>query len=247
MTSLAPHAAQQAGGAEYVVEGHRVQLPLEVREANNIYASFPVDVAAAKRLLPPGLELVRFPARRALCIVGAVDYVRNPLGDYNEVLVAFPVRDREGKTGAYIHRLPVNQSLACAAGIEVWGFPKTIDEIRFEWEAGWRHCHLSQGGKHALTLSVKHGPWLRASMAAGILRFSDREMYAYSWRDGLLRRTRFRSWGRGVGLQLAGARVELGSGDLAAELRSLGFPRRALSSGPVEHLRMVFDAAEPLA
>ena len=41
-----------------------------------------------------------------------------------------------------------------------------------------------------------------------------------------------------------GARVELGTGEIADELRSLGLPKRALMSGCIGDVQMTFQAAQ---
>jgi hypothetical protein len=67
---------------------------------------------------------------------------------------------------------------------------------------------------------------------------------AFSFRDGIVRRTRWELRGSGSRMRLGGVRVELGSGEIADELRSLGLPKRALMSGCVREVSMTFQAAE---
>jgi hypothetical protein len=67
---------------------------------------------------------------------------------------------------------------------------------------------------------------------------------AFSCTDGVLRRTRWTLDGSGHRMRPGGAGVELGEHPMAAELRSLGLPRRALMSGTIPDVRMAFDAAE---
>jgi len=71
---------------------------------------------------------------------------------YDEVSVALFVRPRgvapswpligtlvdlaQGKLGTYIHRLPVTQTFTCEAGVEIWGFLKTVEEIAIEPRGG---------------------------------------------------------------------------------------------------------------
>ncbi len=66
---------------------------------------------------------------------------------------------------------------------------------------------------------------------------------AFSFRDGVLRRTVWELRGSGSRMRPGGARVELGGGEIADELRSLGLPRRALMSGCIGDVQMTFQAA----
>ena len=72
-------------------------------------------------------------------------YDDTDLDPYHEVAVSFVVRPHDapprptpverlreftsGAIGAYIHRLPVDQSFTCAAGRDIWGFPKWVTTI----------------------------------------------------------------------------------------------------------------------
>jgi hypothetical protein len=242
-------SAAPAPSEGYLIQGQLVRLPVEVRHARTISASFPVAAAAMWRLLPPGLAPAELWPGRALCTIVAVEYLDNDLGVYNEVGVAFMVvangeRPRpfvdlvRGRAGAYIHRLPVNASFTCAAGSTIWGYPKSVEDITFADGGRYRSCTLRCGGAHALTLRV---------VRRGRRRFTDASFDSYSYRDGVLRRTPFTASGEGVGVRVGGARLELGAHPLAAELRTLGLPKRPLMSSSVEHMRARFGAPEVLA
>ena len=135
----------------YEFQGRTVTLPCNVRAATSGNATYLVDAAAARALLP-GDELVLaepWPGR-ALCSIACIDYQDNDLGDYNEISIAFFARERgapagipylgtwrdmmRGGLGTWIWRLPVNQSFTCEAGCGIWGFPKTVETIEFQRE-----------------------------------------------------------------------------------------------------------------
>jgi len=226
----------------YTIQGRTVRLPVAVRDASSAFASFVVPTAAMRRLLPPGLQPVELFPGRSLCSIAAIEYRDNDLGQYNEVAIAFAVGDGQRKplplidflrnrVAAYIHRLPVTEAFTCEAGSTIWGFPKTIERITFEDAAGTRSAHLSVGGQHVLTFTVQR---------RGRRRFAETPLSAFSYRDGVLRRTPFTSSGEGVGYRLGGATLQLGTHAMADELRSLGLPKRALMSGWVERMQMRF-------
>jgi hypothetical protein len=222
----------------YEILGRPVHIPVEIREARSWFASFVVPASrVAEIVAPTGLEPARLPGRRAMASLAFVRYVDGDLDAYHEVAVAFLVTDpRDAKRkGVLIHRLPVDQEFTCAAGREIWGFPKFVTPIEINEELRADRCVLTVDGKMALTLTVRHG--VRAPMRSTALD-------AYSFRDGVLRRTSWELRGSGSRMRAGGVRVELGRGEIADELRSLGFPRRAMMSGRVDHVAMTFQAAE---
>jgi acetoacetate decarboxylase len=144
----------------YEIQGQTVKLPVEVRDASSGTVMYRVDRQAASKIIPPEFEADESaPGQTQLCLV-MVDYRDNDLGDYNEVGVVFFVRPKgqpEAEIGTYIHRLPVNQSFTQQAGLEIWGFPKTVEEIDFSVSENSATCVLTMGGEHALTLTLPRG------------------------------------------------------------------------------------------
>ena len=183
-----------------------------------------------------------------------VDYIDNDLGDYNEVSMAFYVRPRgaprgvpylgawsdflAGRAATYIHRLPVDQSFTCAAGRGIWGFPKTVERIDFEIDGDRAQCRLEMDARHVLTLDApRHGS----------RTLPDSAMTTYSYIDGTLHETAFRSGADGVGFTLGRATLALGDHPIADELRSLGLPKSALLTVWMERMRGRFEAPRPVA
>jgi hypothetical protein len=246
--------AAGAAAPSFVIQGREVRLPVVVRDASSGAATYAVSAAAARRLIPGDLlEPVEVWPGRALCSLAAIQYRDNDLGDYNEVSIAFFVRERgtakglpyvgaiadvlRGRVATYIHRLPVDQSFTCAAGRTIWGFPKTVERIDVSSAAGRATCALYMDGAHVLTLSLPR---------AGARRLPDAEMTTYSFIDGVPHKTGFSSGGDGVGFHLGGAELTLGSHPIADELRSLGLPKRALMSMWMERMHGRFEAAVKL-
>jgi hypothetical protein len=243
-----------AAEREYTVEGKTVKLPLEVRDAGSVSATFVVPTRAVRSLISvPRIEVAELWPGRTLCVIAGIEYRENDLGAYNELGVVFFVRGGEGsriplvgtavdmlrgRLGAYIHHLPVTTRFSCEAGRVIWGFPKFVAEIEFREEGGAKACTLRDEGHHVLTLSVRAKPGRRA--------YPEGHLNAYSGLDCVPRRIPFVSSGEGASLRPGGATLELGSHPIAEELRGLGLPRRALTSARVDHMRMRFEGAEPL-
>lgn len=220
------------------VMGREVTIPVQVRSARSWFASFAVPAAVAQRIVAPaGLEPARMPGGRSMLSLAFVRYIDGDLDPYNEVAVAFLVADPTGGKGkgAYIHRLPVNQEFTCAAGREIWGFPKFVTPIEINEELRADRAVLTVDGRMALAMTLRRG--IPAPMRSTALD-------AFAFRDGVLRRTRWELRGSASRMRLGGARVELGTGEIADELRSLGLPKRALMSGCIGDVQMTFQAAE---
>ena len=75
-------------------------MPVVVREATSMAATYLVSASAARALLPgPELEVVELWPGYALFSIACIDYVDNDLGDYNEVSIAFFVREKGAAGG----------------------------------------------------------------------------------------------------------------------------------------------------
>jgi hypothetical protein len=238
----------------YTVQGRNVQFPVCVRDASSGAATYLVSAAAARRLLPGDvLEPLEPLPGRALLSIAAIDYRDNDLGDYNEISIAFFVRERSAprgipylgtlldflrqRTATYIHHLPVNQSFTRDAGFQIWGFPKTVDEIEFRDREGLRECRWSKDGSDVFRFVIPRG---------GSRDLPETEMTTYTFIEGVPHETRFTSSAEGVGFRLGGASLTLGDHPIAAELRDLGLPKRALMSVWMERMRGRFEPPRKL-
>jgi acetoacetate decarboxylase len=229
----------------WTIEDHEVTLPVEVREATSLFATFLVPARAVQRVLPPGLTPLQAIPGRAVCTIVAVDYRDGDLGAYHELGVCFLLRPAgsrldllamaRNRAPAYIHRLPVTTSFSCEAGRRIWGFPKTVMDVRLSGDT----CTLTDGERHVLTLS--------APVDGGRERsFRDQDIQAVGACDGTALLTHGRMGGSGVRMKLRGGRLTLGNHALADELRALGLPKRPLAAGSIAHLTMSWEAAHPL-
>ena len=219
-----------------------VDLPVEVRDASAGTVIWEVDAVALAALLPTDeVEVVESASGRAQFALALVDYRDNDLGSYLEVgFVAF-VRPRAGgEEGTFILRLPVDGEFTCAAGRQVWGFPKSVEDIA--WEAADNHVTvtLTSGGELVLRVRVPRG---------GADPMPAMPMSSYTLKDGRLHATRFTQGGEQTGLVLGpdGVELELGTHPWAKELSALGLPTPAMLSTWNEHMRATFEAALPVS
>ena len=237
----------------YVFEGREVTMPVVVRAASSVAATYLVNAAAARKLLPgPELDVVEVFPGQALFSVALIDYVDNDLGDYNEVSLAFFVRARgeapmvpylgnvvyffRNRLATFITHLPVNQSFTRDAGEGIWGFPKTVEQIDFDDSTDRRRGRLVMGGRHVLTLTSSRG---------GRFSLPEMPMTTYTYIGGRLHRTTFVTSATEVGFGLGGGHLELGDHPIADELRTMGLPRSALMTVWMGHQRGRFEAPIP--
>jgi hypothetical protein len=243
-------AAGVAPTDRYVFQGREVVLPVMVREASSMAATYLVSAAAARKLLRgPELDVVEVFPGQAIFSIACIDYVDNDLGDYHEVSLALFVRERgkgplvpyvgnvvdffRNRLATYILHLPVDQSFTRDAGEGIWGFPKTVQRIDFADRDGRRSCRLVMDGRHVLTFDGARG---------GRFTLPDMPMLTYSYIGGRLHTTRFTSGATEVGFALGGSSLELGDHPIADDLRSLGLPRMALMTVWMGHQHARFDA-----
>jgi hypothetical protein len=225
-----------------------------VRHATVGSATYLVPADAARRLLPgPEIEVAELLPGRALCSLAIIDYKDNDLGDYNEVSIALFVRPRgqpagipylgtmidlvRNQLGTYIVHLPVNQSFTCEAGSTIWGFPKTVQKIEFDYRSDRASCTLVYDEQHALTLSLPRG---------GSRSLPESTMTGYTTIEGVAHTNEFTSGAEGFGIRLGGAELELGTGLIADQLLSLGLPRTAIMTTWMEKMYASFGPSRKL-
>ncbi len=246
------------GATSWTVLGRKVGLPVEVRKAAQWSVQYLVPAAAAQRIVgPTGLEVTGPVPGRALVALAVCRYDDTDLDPYHEVALSFVVRPHDaparasaaqkarefasGAIGAYIHRLPVDQEFTCAAGRDIWGFPKWVTSIDIDEPPPGRPragsgttVRLVDAGSHVLTLTIASG---------GRLRLPSQAPPSYSFADGVLRRTEWTTSSSGTAGRPGGAILVLGDHPMAAELRSLGLPKRALFSSSAALMQASFGGA----
>lgn len=192
-------------------------MPVRVRDASAATVLFDVPATAARELVPAPFEVVEIAPGRAQLALALVDYRDNDLGSYHEVGVMFFVRPGGGgEDGTFIRHLPVDQPFTCAAGRQIWGFPKTVEQIDVEDAGGSTTWTLTVDGELVLRLTVPVG---------GTDELPPLPMQAYTLIDGRPHATLFTQRATGVGMSFGdGVRVALGGHPVAKELAGLGLP-----------------------
>jgi hypothetical protein len=206
-----------------MIDAEEIVFPLEIEEFNSAMLLFSVPVAAARSLLPTrAFDLVEREPGWAHLIVAALDFRRNPWGDYDEINFSFLARpagaSEEQEAGGLLLRTLVNQRFGYEAGARAMQFPRAEDEIDVAYTGDTVTFDLTVDGDHTLTLGVP-----RARPEGEPERMTT---VGYSYIDGVARCTHVDiDMPTGI-VDVDAVGVELGTGRLAAELARLGLPRR---------------------
>ena len=233
----------------YQIDGRQFALPCHVQEASSGAALFLVPLEAARALMPrPDFTVAEFLPGKAICTIAMIDYKQNDLGDYNEVSIALFVRPNgkgpilpwlgnwmdlsRNRLGVHILHLPVDQSFTCEAGCKIWGYPKTVQKIDIDYETDRATCQLIYDGVPALTFSVPRG---------GDKTLKPSSVTTLSYIDERPHRTVASQSVKGFGTHKGtDVELELGSGLIADQLRSLGLPKKPITSIWMEHMSAEF-------
>ncbi len=238
----------------YTIEGRDLGYPTEFRKGSSALGLFVVPVAGARELIgDSGFEVAQIAPGRALLSLACVHYTDSDCGEYDEISLAFFVARHGRKSllpyvgvwrdillgGAPTHvwKLPVTSALARDAGLFMWGFPKTIEDIDFSVSGEQARFALRMEGREVLTYSVS---------ARGSRRQGPTDSVVYSMFEGAPHASRLTQEYTSVGFGLGAGRLTLGEHPMAEQLRRLGLPRRPLIATWMGGLRFEMSAPEEL-
>jgi hypothetical protein len=201
------------------IDGVSIDFPLVVDEMNSATLTFTVPVGPARALLPgDAFEVLEVAPGSAMLILALCDYIENPWGDYNEVnfgLLVHPVGEPE-RVGAFQWRMPVDQEFTKRAGNAVLGLPKTVESLDVDYGDDTVTFRLAMGGEPTLTVTLP--------LVAPDGEPTRSETITYSYIDGVASEVPL-AIDLPTGLvDPASVVIEVGTGVVADELRSLGLP-----------------------
>lgn len=226
-----------AGGRRFEIEGKTLGFPSLYQDGSSAVSLFMVSAHAAQELIhDSGFEVAELVPGRAGFSLSCVHYRESDCGVYNEISLAFFVKPRHGRpsgipylgtlldivrddAATFVWKLPVTTRLANDAGVLMWGFPKTIEEIDFELVDGRAVFTLRMDGREVFEYSVAASGKRRQPRGASVV---------YTNYEGAPHFTSLGHDCRAVGVSLGGGRLRLGDHPIADDLRGLGLGRRPL-------------------
>jgi hypothetical protein len=246
--SNSPHSSRR-----FELEGRSLGYPTEFRDGSSIGGLFAVRSRVANELIADsGFRVAEIAPGRAVLALTGVQYTDTDCGAYEESAQAFFVRKvgqahipywstwrdiLQGQIASHTWKLQVNTPLSRDCGIQMWGFPKTLDKIDFERTQGRAEFRLRMQGQEVLRYSVPAtGTQTPAPIASPV----------YSIFEGAPHVAILTQRYRETGYHPGGGRLELGSHPLSEELRALGLPRRPLLATWNGHLSFSMSAPSKL-
>ena len=191
MTSWLNDAFFQVATYPKHVSTGSMHVPVRYFDASSLIAFFMVNYAKASALVKiPGIEVVPVTENKALFALAFYEYRSLTDGTpYNEVGACMVVQPKGMKaakhplmelslppdrrqTGMHILHLPVTTEQACAAGKEIWGYPKFVTPIHFslsDKEFSGQVMHPDHPQSPLLSLTGKLGMGLPAPWADLVL------------------------------------------------------------------------------
>lgn len=254
--------ARQAGtegvlpsaGRRFDIEGKTLGYPTRFRDGSSLAGIFVVKSDVANSLIEAsGFRVAEVAPGRALLVLTGVHYTDTDCGEYEETAFAFFVEQlgrassprylgpwldlARGDITSFTWKLQVTTRLSQQAGIQMWGFPKTLDEIDFQQQNGEARCRLRMDGRDVFEYAMP---------ARGRQTPSPITSRVYSIHEGAPHASFLTQGYRDVGNRPGGGRLRLGDHPLADELRRLGLPRRPLLATWSGHLDFSMSAPEKL-
>lgn len=149
-------------------------MPILYRDASLLGAFFRVDPAAAGAALAGTAFEPYVLFGKAVVLLACFEYRDTTVGTYNEVGLAIQAKRRgsspsllrftrdmasEPDAGLVVTNLPVTTGEACAAGVELWSYPKYVTGIETDFRPDGTTITLQ--GELRLTAPPQRGPSLK--------------------------------------------------------------------------------------
>lgn len=239
MTTEFDPIAATSSTRRFEIEGKSLGFPSLYPDGSSAVGLFMVPSRPAQELIREGgFEVAELLPGRAALSLACIRYRDSDCGVYNEIALSFFVKPKHGRpsripylgawldiarndSATFVWKLPVTTRLANDAGVLMWGFPKTVEEIDFEQAEGRACFTLRMNGRKVLSYSVA---------ASGSRKQPRTASAVYSIYEGASHVTLLESECHDVGVRAGGGRLELGDHPIADELRGLGLPRRPIVS-----------------
>ena len=229
-------------------------LPAIYRDGRVATAVYAISAERARAAVQPReLHPIELPGHRSLAVVSCFDYLDTTLGPYLELAIGVvvspnrrlgPLRGLDlltanPETGVWLLALPVSSQLACRGGVELFGYPKTVCDLRVEYPS--KHC--------SCIVEDRGTPVFKALFQLGWgPRFPVRSFATYTEKDAQLLRTRVETeWkftlcsGRGTTLDAANSQHSV-----CQAVKKLGLPNQPLFVLHGDQFRAILSSGQPI-
>ncbi len=127
-----------------------------------------VNIEQASKFIPPELEIVSLLPGNTLGGIYISSYENDSFLKYNELIVVPGFVRYQGKIGAWISHIYVDNQDSVAGGREIWGLPKEMAD--FSWSND--SVRVSQNNQELCSLRYKKGlfhfsTWWKQKLSAG--------------------------------------------------------------------------------
>ena len=245
----------QPAAEGFDIDGRTLTYPTQFRDGSAATGLFLVDSDRANDLIADsGFRIAEVAPGRGVLALTGVHYTDTDCGRYDETTQAFFVvpagsGDRvpylstwsdivRGRGASFAWRLQVTTGLSRDAGLRMWGFPKTVEDITFERKAGTATFRLRMDGQDVLRYRVRERGHRAPAPVTSMV---------YSVFNGEPHVSRLTQRYRDTGYRFRGGELELGEHPMADDLRALRPGRRALLAGWHGHLAFSMTAPTPLS
>ncbi|MEH6549361.1 MAG: acetoacetate decarboxylase family protein [Pseudomonadales bacterium] len=235
---------------QFTIEGRELSYPTRFWEGSSLLGIFLVPLDAANKIIAAsGFKAARLLPGKAGLIITGVHYTDSACEQYEELAFAFFVEEHpatgsrsslynlrllaKGKLPSYTWYLPVTSTLAQQCGIQMWGYPKTIEDLRFSQADQTAEIALHRDGEKILSYSVK---------AKGKSETKESPAPVYSVYEGQPQVGYLMQKFSQAGYRPGGGKLVISDHPLMQPLRELGLPKKPLLSGWMGQLDFTMSA-----
>jgi acetoacetate decarboxylase len=127
-----------------------------------------LEVEQVRAFVPADLHIVSAWPGKTLGGIYAAAYEQDSTLLYNELIVVSAIVYAQGKLGAWISHIYVDNSVSVAGGREIWGLPKQL--AQFVWNTDRTAVQVSQAGQPLCSLTRQNTlPGLPLALRAPVL------------------------------------------------------------------------------
>ncbi len=248
MSSENPHADRR-----FDIEGTDLGYPTLFRDGSTSIGMYVVPSKVADELIAEsGFTVAEIAPGKAVMNFAGVHYTDTQCGTYEEIGCAFFVNefsDRplipylstwlnilRGNQPSFTWYLPVTETSALECGIQMWGYPKTLEDIRHRKADGRTLTTLHKDGETVLSFCVGN---------QGSKTLKPITTPVYSIFEGKPH-VGFLTQHFSEALYARDGELVLSNHASVEPLRRLGLPKKPLLSGHMGKLRFSMSAPEPL-